>query len=71
MSKVATVDRVLCKGHGRCYLTAPELFDCDDEGFAIVADEATTAEQIAELDRAASNCPEQAITAAYHGKDAR
>ncbi|MEU1275551.1 ferredoxin [Streptomyces sp. NPDC005799] len=59
-----TVDRALCKGHGRCYMVAPDVFDCDDEGFAVVTDDATTPEQIAGLDRAVSNCPEQAISTA-------
>ena len=29
-------DREKCQGHGRCYALAPDLFDCDDEGYAVV-----------------------------------
>jgi ferredoxin len=65
MSQTAkpSVDRSACKGHGRCYMAAPDIFDCDDEGFAVVVGEATTTAQLADLDRAISNCPEQAVTA--------
>lgn len=59
----ASVDLTVCKGHGRCYMTAPSIFDCDDEGFPLVIGAATTPEEIAELDRAVNNCPEQAVTA--------
>ena len=29
-------DRDACQGHNRCYLLAPELFDVDDEGYAVL-----------------------------------
>lgn len=60
--KVA-VDRAACKGHGRCYMVAPEIFDCDEEGFAVVIADAPTDVQLGDLERAISNCPEQAVTA--------
>lgn len=56
-------DRDKCQGHNRCYMLAPELFDVDDEGYAILRDVGTVP---AELERqarlAADNCPEFAIT---------
>ena len=56
-------DRSLCQGHNRCYSLAPELFDVDDEGYAVLL---VTGEVPAELeDKArlcADNCPEFAIT---------
>ena len=56
-------DRDKCQGHNRCYMLAPELFDVDDEGYAILRDAGTVP---AELERqaqlAADNCPEFAIT---------
>ena len=56
-------DREKCQGHGRCYALAPDLFDADDEGYAVVLvsgplDEA----QAASAQLAADNCPEYAIT---------
>ena len=30
------LDADKCQGHGRCYSLAPELFDCDDLGQAVV-----------------------------------
>jgi ferredoxin len=56
-------DRDACQGHNRCYLLAPELFDVDDEGYAVLRVEGqvpTDLEKKAQL--AADNCPEYAIT---------
>lgn len=56
-------DREKCQGHGRCYALVPNLFDCDDEGYAVVLEHGELdpeQEQRARL--AADNCPEFAIT---------
>lgn len=56
-------DRSRCQGHGRCYALAPELFDSDDEGFAVVlVSGELDADQVAAATLAADNCPEYAIT---------
>jgi ferredoxin len=58
-----TLDRAACQGHNRCYLLAPEVFDVDDEGYALLridGDVPTELEEKARL--AAENCPEYAIT---------
>ena len=57
------LDTARCQGHGRCYVLAPQLFDCDDEGSAILrgdGDVATSEHDAARL--AAESCPELAIT---------
>jgi len=59
----AVVDGEACKGHGRCYMVAPDVFDSDDEGYPIVIAEATTETQVTGLERAIKNCPERAISA--------
>lgn len=59
----AIVDRDACKGHGRCYMTAPDVFDSDDDGFPVVIGTASAPGQVADLERAINNCPERAITA--------
>lgn len=55
-------DRDACQGHNRCYLLAPELFDVDDEGYAVLR---VTGEVPPELHGKAQlsvdNCPEYAI----------
>ena len=56
-------DREACQGHNRCYLLAPELFDVDDEGYAVLrvhGEVPSDLEKKAQL--AADNCPEYAIT---------
>lgn len=59
------LDRDACQGHNRCYLLAPELFDVDDDGYAILR---VTGEVPAQLEDKAQlcvdNCPEYAITVA-------
>ncbi len=62
-------DRSACQGHNRCYMLAPELFDVDEEGYAILTlaqgDGVVEAEVPAELEEkaqlCADNCPEYAI----------
>jgi ferredoxin len=57
-----TFNREACQGHGRCYSLAPEVFDADDEGYAIVLVEgAVPAGQESAARLAADNCPEYAI----------
>ena len=57
-----TLDSDACQGHGRCYTLAPQLFDSDDEGYAVLK---VTGEIPAELREqaqlAVDNCPEFAI----------
>lgn len=56
-------DREACQGHNRCYLLAPEVFDVDDEGYAILRIEGEVPPELEDKARlAADNCPEYAIT---------
>jgi ferredoxin len=59
-----TLDSSKCQGHGRCYALAPDVFDSDDLGQAVLllstADVPPELESAAQL--AADNCPEYAIT---------
>jgi ferredoxin len=58
-----TLDRDACQGHNRCYLLAPEVFDVDDEGYALVRIDGDVPAELEEKARlAAENCPEYAIT---------
>ncbi len=57
-----TLDSSACEGHGRCYALAPELFDSDDEGYAVLkVDGEVPAGQEEAARLAADNCPEYAI----------
>ncbi|QXC60922.1 ferredoxin [Aquihabitans sp. G128] len=59
-----TLDSEKCQGHGRCYALAPDLFDSDDEGYALLlAADGVVPEGMEEAATlAADNCPEYAIT---------
>jgi len=57
------LDRETCQGHGRCYALTPELFDCDDEGYAVLKMASDLAPELLDAARlAVDNCPEYAIT---------
>lgn len=59
-----TVDRKKCMGYANCVATAPELFDLDDEGIAVVIGELPdTPESEDRARRAARSCPASAIRA--------
>lgn len=56
-------ERDACQGHNRCYLLAPEVFDVDDEGYALLRIEGDVPGELEQKARlAADNCPEYAIT---------
>jgi ferredoxin len=57
------LDAEKCQGHNRCYALAPELFDVDDYGQAILLVDGEVPSDLEDKARlAASNCPEYAIT---------
>lgn len=59
------IDEHRCKGHGRCYAIAPEVFaPVDDDGHSgALLDElsANDADLTAKVAEASANCPEYAI----------
>lgn len=56
-------DREKCQGHGRCYSLATEVFESDDEGYAVLLVPGDVPAELEEAARlAADNCPEFAIT---------
>jgi ferredoxin len=56
------VDRAKCHRYGICVTIAPDVFDVDDDGFAIVQCDEVAAEHEDAARRAARSCPESAIT---------
>jgi len=57
-----TYKRELCQGHNRCYMLAPELFDVDDEGYAVLKIEGEVPAELADKAQlCVDNCPEYAI----------
>ena len=58
-----TFNREACQGHGRCYSLAPDVFDADDEGYAVLLVDGDVPPELEAAARlAADNCPEFAIT---------
>lgn len=59
------LDTEKCQGHNRCYALAPELFDVDDYGTAVLlVDGEIPSELEPKAQLAVANCPEYAITIA-------
>ncbi|GAA2557488.1 ferredoxin [Winogradskya consettensis] len=58
MSGVAA-DRDVCVGAGMCVLTAPDLFDQDDEGLVVLIDESDPDPALTQ--RAVLLCPSGAL----------
>jgi ferredoxin len=57
----AFVDVARCSGHGRCYATAPELFEPNDEGYGRAVSEEVPPGSEEAVRLAAAECPEGAI----------
>ena len=56
------VDQQLCAGHGRCIVSAPDVFGYDDvTNLASVLPEAVLSESRDVVHEAARGCPEAAI----------
>lgn len=57
-----TIDTRTCSGHARCAATAPDVFELDDNGYALPLDGQVRA-GLEDLAReGAFACPERAIT---------
>jgi ferredoxin len=56
-----TVDLSRCQGYGNCVSAAPELFDLDDSGMAVVLIAEPDAERAAAAQSAVRVCPVAAI----------
>ena len=58
----AIVDRERCQGHAQCLVTAPDVFDLDDESRSVVLADPVPGESVDAVHEAADRCPESAIT---------
>ncbi len=56
------LDREKCIGSGQCVLAAPDWFDQDDDGIAVVLEGKATEEDSEDLHHAAFTCPALAIS---------
>ena len=56
------IDDDNCRGHGVCCAVCPEVFDINEDGYAVVLLDVIPADLEASVRKAASGCPERAIT---------
>jgi ferredoxin len=59
LPSVAIIDRQACMGSGNCLYWAPDVFDLDDDGVAVVIGDVSDGDDRAR--KAADNCPTGAI----------
>lgn len=65
------LDQERCQGHNRCYALAPEIFDVDDYGVAVLLNDGVVPAGLEDKARLAiANCPEFAISLADEGDEA-
>jgi ferredoxin len=57
-----TIDTSICSGHARCAATAPDVFELDDNGYALPFDGEVPAGLEDTAREGAFACPERAIT---------
>ena len=57
-----TVDPARCVGHARCNATAPDVYDLDDDGYAVPLDGEVPAALEVRTQAGADACPERALT---------
>ena len=64
------LDQDRCQGHNRCYALAPEIFDVDDYGVAVLLNDGVVPPGLEDKARLAiANCPEFAISFATDATD--
>jgi ferredoxin len=56
------VDEDRCAGHGVCWATSPEVFDLNDDGYAVVLLPDVPPELEEKVRTAVKQCPAQAIS---------
>lgn len=56
------LDSSKCEAHGLCYSRAPQLFDSDDEGYAVLIQPEPEEKDRSFAELAVQTCPEQAIS---------
>jgi ferredoxin len=56
-----TVDSGRCQGHAKCMIDCPEVFESDDQGFAVVVLTDVPPDLVDRVLLAQSSCPESAI----------
>ena len=57
-------NREVCIGAGMCVLTAPAVFDQDDDGIVVLLTAEVPEEEAGRVRRAVANCPSGALRAA-------
>jgi ferredoxin len=57
-------DTARCVGAGQCVLSAPDIFDQDDDALVVLADESPATSALERVRAAVDRCPSGAITLA-------
>ena len=56
-----TADLAKCQGYAICVVTAPDLFDLDDEGTVVMLKQHVSDDEAAHAEEAVASCPAVAL----------
>lgn len=59
---VLKADFEACQGYANCVLTAPEVYDIDDDGTVVLLKEEISDDERASVDEAVNSCPVSALS---------
>ncbi len=59
---VLKADFETCQGYANCVLTAPDVYDIDDDGTVVLLKEEISDDERAKVDEAVNSCPVSALS---------
>jgi len=59
---VVNADFGVCQGYANCVMTAPEVYDIDDDGVVVLLKEEISEEERAKVQEAVNSCPVSALS---------
>ncbi|MFC9535908.1 ferredoxin [Streptomyces sp. NPDC056910] len=61
MAFKVTIDSQRCQGHGKCIIECPEVFDSDEQGYAVLTMSEIPDDLRPKVRQRVADCPEAAI----------
>lgn len=62
MVAVVRADFEVCQGYANCVMTAPEVYDIDDDGTVVLLKEEISDDERAKVQEAVNSCPVSALS---------
>lgn len=59
---VVRADVEVCQGYANCVMTAPQVYDIDDDGTVVLLKEEVSDEELVKVQEAVNSCPVSALS---------